>query len=175
MHRSYSIACAALVAGCLAGCATGSAEYQSPNHPSLTGTTSFPPDLGRGAPRSETEVTMMYLPIEIQQVCTGMDPKFEFNSSGVESGDNRSLRNLAACMKDGALAGKSIRLIGHADIRGSDSYNERLGKRRAESVKLYLMKAGISPDRLVTVSDGKIGASPPPENWDRRVDFEIVP
>jgi outer membrane protein OmpA-like peptidoglycan-associated protein len=171
MRLSCPLACAALL---LAGCAAGPEPYQSPNNPSLTGTTSFPPDLGRGASRVESEVTMMYLPVEIQHVCGGMDPKFAFDSSGVEVGDNHSLRNLADCMRDGALAQRSIRLIGHADVRGSDPYNDRLGKKRAESVKLFLMKSGISPDRLITVTDGKQGATPPPADWDRRVDFEIV-
>ena len=174
MRLSCPLACAVCAVVALAGCAAGPEPHQSPNSPSLTGKTTFPPDLGRGAPRVESEVTMMYLPVEIQHFCGGMDPKFAFDSAGVEVGDNRSLRNLADCMKDGALAKRTIRLIGHADVRGSDAYNDRLGKKRAESVKLFLMKTGISSDRLITVTDGKQGATPPPADWDRRVDFEIV-
>lgn len=166
-----------LVSGFVASaCATasGPAPFQSPNHPSLTGTTSFPPDLGRGAPRSESEVTMMYVPIEIQHFCSGVDPKFGYNAVGVQADDNHTLGILASCMTDGALKGKTLRLVGHADIRGSDAYNDRLGKSRAEAVKLFLVKAGVAPDRLVTVTDGKQGATSPPEDWDCRVDFEIA-
>jgi outer membrane protein OmpA-like peptidoglycan-associated protein len=172
MHLSCPLACAALL---FVGCAAGPEPYQSPNNPSLTGKTTFPPDLGRGAPRVESEVTMMYLPVEIQHSCSGVDPTFGYDSAGVHVDDNHSLRNLADCMKDGALKDRKIRLVGHADVRGSDAYNDVLGKKRAESVKLFLMKTGIAPDRLVTVTDGKAGASPPPEGWDRRVDFEIIP
>jgi outer membrane protein OmpA-like peptidoglycan-associated protein len=156
------------------GCAPVPEPRQDPNSPLLTGKTTFPPDLGHGAPRFESEMSMMYVAVEIQHVCAGMDPKFAYDAAGVEVGDNRSLRILAGCMKDGALAGKTLRLIGHADVRGSEPYNDRLGKKRAESVKLYLMKTGISPDRLITDSEGKSGAVAPAEDWDRRVDFEIV-
>jgi outer membrane protein OmpA-like peptidoglycan-associated protein len=158
----------------LAGCMTGPEPLQSPKSENLTGKTSFPPDLGRGEPRAETDVWMMYLPTEIQNVCVGMDPKFAYNSQGIEGQDNKSLRVLSECMKTGALAGKTIRLIGHADVRGGVPYNEALGKRRAEAVKMYLMKTGIPSERLVTDTVGKTGASPPPEDWDRRVDFEVV-
>jgi hypothetical protein len=36
------------------------------------------------------------------------------------------------------------------------------------------MKTGISSERLITETVGKGGSSPPPEDWDRRVDFELV-
>jgi outer membrane protein OmpA-like peptidoglycan-associated protein len=103
-----------------------------------------------------------------------MDPKFAYDSQSVEGADNKSLRALADCMKTGPLAGKTIRLIGHADMRGSAPYNDALGKRRAEAVKMYLMKTGIPSERLLTDTVGKTGSSPPPEDWDRRVDFELV-
>jgi outer membrane protein OmpA-like peptidoglycan-associated protein len=174
MKLASLLAFAALLA---AGCASGPSRepFQSPDNPALTGKTTFPPDMGRGASRNETEVMMMYIPVEIQHSCDGTDPKFAFDSSGVVVTDNGSLRNLAACMRDGALRNRSIRIIGHADARGSEGYNDRLGKRRAESVKLALEKMGVSSDRLITVTDGKLGASMPVEDWDRRVDFEVVP
>jgi outer membrane protein OmpA-like peptidoglycan-associated protein len=108
----------------VAGCMEGPEPVQSPNTANLTGKTSFPPDLGRGAPRAETDVMMMYLPTEIQSACAGMDPKFAYDSQSVEGADNKSLRALADCMKTGPLAGKTIRLIGHADMRGSATYND---------------------------------------------------
>jgi outer membrane protein OmpA-like peptidoglycan-associated protein len=171
MHLLIRFASAALL---LAGCMEGPEPVQSPKTENLTGKTTFPPDLGRGEPRVETNEFMMYLPTEIQSVCAGADPKFAYKSQSVEGTDNRSLHVLSECMKSGALAGKTIRLIGHADVRGTEPYNDRLGKRRAEAVKIYLMKTGIPSERLVTDTVGKTGSSPPPEDWDRRVDFELV-
>ena len=63
----------------------------------------------------------------------------------------------------------------HRQLGVGGAYNDRLGKRRAEAVKMYLMKTGISSERLITETVGKVGSSPPPEDWDRRVDFELVP
>jgi outer membrane protein OmpA-like peptidoglycan-associated protein len=171
MRSILRFTCAAFL---LAGCMEGPEPLQSPKTENLAGKTAFPPDLGRGAPRAETDEMMMYLPTEVQTLCVGMDPKFAYNSQGVEGKDNKSLHVLAECMKTGPLAGKTLRLVGHADVRGSEPYNDRLGKRRAEAVKMYLMKTGIPSDRLVTATVGKTGSSPPPEDWDRRVDFELV-
>jgi outer membrane protein OmpA-like peptidoglycan-associated protein len=175
MHSLLRVVCGAILLTLPAACMEGPEPAQSPKTETLSGKTSFPPDLGRGEPRAETDVMMMYLPTEVQTACVGMDPKFAYDSKGIEATDNKSLRVLSECMKTGPLAGKTLKLIGHADVRGTDPYNDRLGKKRAESVKLYLMKTGIPSERLVTATVGKSGSSPPPEDWDRRVDFELVP
>ena len=48
-----------------------------------------------------------------------------------------------------------IIIEGHCDERGTREYNIALGARRAASVKNYLVAAGVSVDRLSTVSYGK--------------------
>ncbi|MBF9034650.1 peptidoglycan-associated lipoprotein Pal [Rhodobacterales bacterium HKCCE2091] len=45
---------------------------------------------------------------------------------------------------------------GHADEQGTQEYNFRLGERRANSVYQYLISRGVSPNRLRTVSYGKL-------------------
>lgn len=44
---------------------------------------------------------------------------------------------------------------GYCDNRGSDEYNLALGENRANAAKQALVAAGVSPDRLRTVSYGK--------------------
>jgi len=44
---------------------------------------------------------------------------------------------------------------GHCDERGTNEYNMSLGEYRAQSVRSYLVNAGISPDRIQTVSFGE--------------------
>lgn len=44
---------------------------------------------------------------------------------------------------------------GHCDERGPAAYNLALGTRRANAVRNALVKEGVSPDRLLTVSYGK--------------------
>jgi peptidoglycan-associated lipoprotein len=48
-----------------------------------------------------------------------------------------------------------IIIEGHCDERGTKEYNYALGARRANAVKQYLIKKGISSRRLKTVSYGK--------------------
>lgn len=49
----------------------------------------------------------------------------------------------------------TITIEGHADERGTREYNIGLGAKRAESVKNFLARNGISPARIRTVSYGK--------------------
>lgn len=49
----------------------------------------------------------------------------------------------------------TIELSSHCDMRGSDTYNERLSQRRAESVVAYLIEHGIDEERLSAVGYGE--------------------
>lgn len=134
------------------------------------------PDQGRGVPRVETDTLYsMYLTPGIHRVCAGPAPFFRFDSARTAKADP-TLQTLANCMKDGALKGKGIRLIGRADPRGTEEYNDKLGLERAKSVKDYLVKAGVEESRIETLSRGKDDASPDPEDWpkDRRVQIELA-
>jgi len=44
---------------------------------------------------------------------------------------------------------------GHCDERGTKEYNMALGQRRAQSIKNYLINAGIDSSRLATISYGE--------------------
>lgn len=48
-----------------------------------------------------------------------------------------------------------VTIEGHCDERGSTGYNIRLGERRAAETKAWLVKNGIAPERLRTISFGK--------------------
>lgn len=52
----------------------------------------------------------------------------------------------------------TLRIDGHTDTQGPDSYNRALGLKRAESVKTYLVSLGISEDSIQVQSFGKDGA-----------------
>lgn len=49
----------------------------------------------------------------------------------------------------------NIIIEGHCDERGTREYNLALGERRANSAKNYLIKKGISAERIKTISYGK--------------------
>ena len=48
----------------------------------------------------------------------------------------------------------SVTIEGHCDERGSEAYNIALGNRRAQNIRTFLIDAGISGDRLQTISYG---------------------
>jgi len=78
-----------------------------------------------------------------------------------------------------ANAAVRIRISGHADDRGSDSYNVALGQRRAAAAKRYLVDQGIAADRIETVSFGEerpmaTGADEMSWAQNRRAEFEII-
>jgi len=80
---------------------------------------------------------------------------FNFNESQpiVDNGAEMALRALAAAMS----ADKNIKVIciGHTDSVGTESYNDRLGLRRAKAVKTMLVSYGAPAKNVSTESRGK--------------------
>ena len=52
-------------------------------------------------------------------------------------------------------SGRSIVLEGHCDERGTREYNLALGERRADSIRSFLLAAGVSARQIETVSYGE--------------------
>lgn len=50
---------------------------------------------------------------------------------------------------------KILTLSGHTDGIGSESYNKELSKRRAETVRTFLIDSGVNPEQVKTVALGK--------------------
>ncbi len=84
---------------------------------------------------------------------------FAFDSAEVDSDSSGSLVALARCFTTGALAGRGMKLVGHADIRGETEYNFGLGQKRAGSVAEFLAKKGLESGRVYTSSHGEIEAT----------------
>lgn len=73
----------------------------------------------------------------------------------------------------------TLRIVGHADERGSTEYNLALGRRRAQSIKDYLAGYGISADRLQILSMGEerpLESGSDERAWsrNRRGEFQIL-
>ena len=52
----------------------------------------------------------------------------------------------------------SILVTGNCDSRGSEVYNDKLGRRRGEAVKRFMLENGIDESRIIVVSRGKLDA-----------------
>jgi outer membrane protein OmpA-like peptidoglycan-associated protein len=81
--------------------------------------------------------------------------------------------------------GIRIQIEGHACAHGTESHNMALSEARANAVKEYLVKAGISSDRLTTIAYGEtrllVPEVPTEDNKqskgdkaNRRVHFEVI-
>ena len=136
-----------------------------------------PPDLGRGASRSDTEVSYRIELGESVSVCAGPVPYYDTAHAKAKAQSEATMQNLAACMLDGPLKGKSIILVGHTDPRGTEQYNDKLGQKRADDIRDYLVHQGISSDRIKSETAGKEDSSADPNRWktDRHVEIILDP
>ena len=78
---------------------------------------------------------------------------FSFDQSELSEETRRVLDANMAWMREHPKM--AVRLIGHADERGTSEYNLALGLRRAGRVRDYLVSKGILADKLVMVSYGE--------------------
>jgi hypothetical protein len=86
---------------------------------------------------------------------------FDFNSSVLVDGFPSLLR-LAELMQTNA--GYKVRVEGHTDGIGSDSFNQKLGLDRANTVRDFLVKYGARANQIDTVSRGKAAPKVPNPN-----------
>jgi peptidoglycan-associated lipoprotein len=49
-----------------------------------------------------------------------------------------------------------VEVEGHCDERGTTEYNLSLGQRRAEAVRNFLLRMGVPPSRVRTISFGEL-------------------
>ena len=84
---------------------------------------------------------------------------FDYNKADLRSDHIPILDKAVASLKQNPDA--SILITGNCDARGSDEYNMKLGGKRSETVKAYMLKNGIPEDRIKIVSRGKLDAIAP--------------
>lgn len=80
-------------------------------------------------------------------------PNFEFNKATLTAEGKAKVADAAKILKDNPTI--HVEVGGHCDAIGSDSYNQKLSERRAESVTSELVKDGISASRLTPRGYGK--------------------
>jgi peptidoglycan-associated lipoprotein len=105
------------------------------------------------------------------------DVFFDFDKFNIRADQKAALDANVAWLKTNPRA--KITIEGHCDERGTPEYNLGLGERRANAVKDYLVSAGISADRIVTVSYGEerpfvLGHDEAAWKWNRRGHFVIT-
>ena len=78
--------------------------------------------------------------------------KFDYKKWDVKPQFNTNLDNIISVLKN--TPGLKIRVEGHTDNIGSEKYNLNLSKKRAESIKAYLVEKGIEESRITSMGHG---------------------
>lgn len=133
----------------LSGCSHGKEQRQGPSE-----MVTAPPEVVEQAPSQEVMAEELAALLKEAQAEGALMPiYFDFDKSNLKADAIKNLNKTA-----GWLAKKptvNIRIEGNCDERGTNEYNLALGERRANSAKEYLVKLGVSADRLETVTWGE--------------------
>ncbi len=99
---------------------------------------------------------------------------FSYDSDQITDEQRASLEANASCANASQNTSKTIVIRGYTDPRGTEEYNLTLGERRAQAVKDYLSRLGVSAARLRTFSVGEeYAAGESEDSWlkDRRAEL----
>jgi peptidoglycan-associated lipoprotein len=168
------IASAVAMAAALAGCDSG------PSAPKSEAPASSGQPAATASPSSSSSATSSpsALPREFAAAGDLKDVHFDMDQAHVGLGGAKILDSNARWLK--SHRDVVVMIGGHADERGSDEYNARLGERRAEAVKRLLVAKGVEANRITTTSYGErqpLCADHREPCWgkNRRAEFQVKP
>jgi OOP family OmpA-OmpF porin len=141
----------------------------------LDGVDACPLEYGKtpdGCPQKYQLIVVTKDKIELKQTVY-----FAFNKWNIKPVSFPLLDEVAQAMNDNPKI--KVRIEGHTDSVGNDKRNMTLSQKRAEAVRTYLIKKGISPDRMeakgfgetVPIADNRTKEG---RDQNRRVEFFIT-
>jgi outer membrane protein OmpA-like peptidoglycan-associated protein len=92
----------------------------------------------------------------IKKIIKNVKIYFDYDKSELRGDARKILEQAVWTLKHNPAA--SILITGNCDIRGSEKYNEKLGHRRADTVKQFMIDNGIPESNIKIVSRGKLDA-----------------
>jgi Outer membrane protein and related peptidoglycan-associated (lipo)proteins len=95
----------------------------------------------------------------IKKVIKNVKVYFDYDQADLRDDARKILSNALTTLQRNAES--SILITGNCDRRGSEAYNEKLGNRRGEAVKQFMIDNGIAEARVKIVSRGKLDAIAP--------------
>jgi outer membrane protein OmpA-like peptidoglycan-associated protein len=103
---------------------------------------------------------------------------FDYNKATIKPESHPALADAAKILQENP--GIKVEIQGHTDSDGSESYNQQLSERRAQSVVTYLIQNfAIDPTRLTAKGYGEMNpvasnSTPEGKALNRRVEFVIL-
>jgi len=95
----------------------------------------------------------------IKKIIKNVKVYFDYDKATLRDDVVTILKNAVGTLKRNPES--SILITGNCDRRGSEAYNEKLGRRRGEAVKRFMLDNGISDERIRIISKGKLDAVAP--------------
>ena len=116
--------------------------------------------------------------IKKKQLKIGKQIQFEFNAATIKPQSYVILDSVADVLMNHPEI-QVLEIQGHTDDKGTAEYNMQLSQSRAESVRDYLVSAGVEADRLIAKGYGKTKPIAPNVTSagrakNRRVEFHIL-
>ncbi|MFC0308196.1 OmpA family protein [Gallibacterium trehalosifermentans] len=106
-----------------------------------------------------------------QEYELSIDALFEFDSAKLKNNSKKIVQAVVQKLpKD-----QKVHITGYTDQLGSDAYNQKLSKARAESVKKYMVELGVPADQITTEGAGKTMAAKSCDNLDGKPLSELIP
>ena len=98
---------------------------------------------------------------------------FDFDASTLKPGAYKEIGRVAHVLN--RFPQTTIRVEGHTDSKGSETYNQTLSEKQSEAVKRALIQRGVDPIRIQTVGFGKSQPISSNDAMNRRVVIVIIP
>jgi hypothetical protein len=125
----------------------------------------------------EVDITSSEAPKNLTIVLDEKALHFDFNKSDVKEDFFELLKNLKEFVEENNY---EVTIVGHTDSVGSNQYNFKLSRKRAEAVKAKLLEFGLAEDRIVGIE--AMGEEEPIASDDtkegraenRRVEFKLI-
>ncbi len=100
------------------------------------------------------ELEIQQLENETLKIDISNEVSFDFDSAALKTAFTPTLNKVADILQ--RYPKTVIHVVGHTDSVGSESYNQRLSERRAQSVVDYLSSNGVAPNRLYAIGRGEM-------------------
>lgn len=99
------------------------------------------------------ELEIQQLENETLKIDIANEVSFDFDSAALKSAFTPTLSKVADVLQ--RYPNTIIHVVGHTDSVGSESYNQRLSERRAQSVVDYFSSTGVATGRLYALGRGE--------------------
>lgn len=113
----------------------------------------------------------------IKKIIKNVKIYFDYNKATLREDAIPVLKNAVKVLNRNPEA--DILITGNCDVRGTENYNEKLGRKRGDSVKQFMIENNIPEERIRIVSRGKLDAVAPVSDLvgmqkDRNAQFMIA-